>query len=40
VHADPVAVGDCDDLLRCLESGFQELLAAGGQELVLDHDVA
>jgi diacylglycerol O-acyltransferase / wax synthase len=40
VHADPVAVGDCDDLLRCLESGFEELLAAAGQELVLDHGVA
>src|SRR5262245_53621359 len=40
VHADPVAVGDCDDLRRCLESGFEELLAAAGQELVLDHEVA
>jgi hypothetical protein len=35
-----VAVGDCDDLLRCLESGFQELLAAGGQALEADHEVA
>ena len=40
LHADPVAVGDCDDLLRCMEAGFQELLAAGGQTLAVDHEVA
>src|SRR5262245_49877543 len=28
IHADPVAVGDCDDLHRCLEAGFEELLAS------------
>jgi WS/DGAT/MGAT family acyltransferase len=40
VHADPVAVGDCDDLLRCIETGFQELLAAGGQTLAAGDEVA
>jgi diacylglycerol O-acyltransferase / wax synthase len=39
VHADPVAVGDCDDLLRCLESGFEELLAAAGQTLAAGENV-
>jgi diacylglycerol O-acyltransferase len=33
LHADPVAVGDCDDLRRCVEAGFQEVLAAGGETL-------
>ena len=40
VHADPVAVGDCDDLRRCLATGIDELLAAGGQEPAVDHEVA
>ena len=39
VHADPEAVGDPDDLLRCLESGFEELLAAAGQTLAADEEV-
>jgi diacylglycerol O-acyltransferase / wax synthase len=40
IHADPVAVGDCDDLRRCLGAGFEELLAAGGRPLAVDHEVA
>jgi hypothetical protein len=40
LHLDPVAVSDCDDLTRCIETGFRELLATGGQTLSLDHDVA
>jgi diacylglycerol O-acyltransferase len=40
LHLDPVAVDDGDDLSRCIESGFRELLAAGGQSLPADHEVA
>jgi WS/DGAT/MGAT family acyltransferase len=40
LHLDPVAVDDCEDLSRCMESGFRELLAAGGQSLPADHHVA
>jgi diacylglycerol O-acyltransferase len=40
LHIDPVAVSDCDDLSRCIEAGFRELLAAGGQTLPTDHEVA
>ena len=40
LHVDPVAVGDCDDLRRCREAGFRELLAAGGQTVPAAHDVA
>jgi diacylglycerol O-acyltransferase / wax synthase len=40
LHVDPVAVGDCDELRRCIEAGFQELLAAGGQTLVVAPEVA
>jgi diacylglycerol O-acyltransferase len=40
LHVDPVAVGDCDDLRRCIEEGFRELLAAGGQTLATAHEVA
>jgi hypothetical protein len=40
LHVDPMAVDDCDDLRRCITAGFQELLAAGGQTLAPDHDVA
>jgi len=40
LHVDPVAVGDCDDLRRCIEAGFQELLAAAGQILAGAHEVA
>jgi WS/DGAT/MGAT family acyltransferase len=40
LHVDPVAVSDCDDLTRCIEAGFRELLAAGGQTLPPDQDVA
>jgi hypothetical protein len=31
LHVDPAAVDDCDDLRRCIEAGFEEVLAAGGQ---------
>jgi diacylglycerol O-acyltransferase len=40
LHVDPVAVDDCDDLRRCIEAGFHELLAAGGQILAGAHEVA
>jgi len=40
LHVDPVAVGDCDDLRRCIEAGFKELLAAGGQILAGADEVA
>jgi diacylglycerol O-acyltransferase len=40
LHVDPVAVGDCDELRRCIEVGFQELLAAGGQIFAPAHEVA
>jgi hypothetical protein len=40
LHVDPVAVSDCDDLSRCIEAGFRELLAAGGQTLPTGHEVA
>ena len=40
LHVDPVAVGDCDELRRCIEAGFQELLAAAGQILAGAHEVA
>jgi diacylglycerol O-acyltransferase / wax synthase len=40
LHVDPVAVGDCDDLRRCIAAGFQELLAAGGHTLAGDDEVA
>jgi diacylglycerol O-acyltransferase / wax synthase len=33
LHVDPAAVADCDDLSRCIEAGFEEVLAAGGQVL-------
>ena len=39
LHVDPVAVGDCDDLRRCIEAGFQELLAAGGEILAVAREV-
>jgi hypothetical protein len=35
-----VAVGDCDDLRRCIEAGFRELLAAGGQTVAAAHEIA
>ena len=40
LHVDPVAVSDYDDLRRCIAAGFQELLAAAGQTLATDDDVA
>ncbi|HET6836005.1 MAG TPA: wax ester/triacylglycerol synthase domain-containing protein [Acidimicrobiales bacterium] len=40
LHVDPVAVGDCDDLRRCIEAGFQELLASGGEILAAAHEIA
>jgi WS/DGAT/MGAT family acyltransferase len=40
LHVDPVAVGDCDDLRRCIGSGLRELLAAGGHTLAADDEVA
>jgi hypothetical protein len=40
IHADPVAVGNCDDLRRCLAAGLDDLLAAAGQEPTVDHEVA
>jgi hypothetical protein len=40
LHVDPVAVGDCDDLRRCIEAGFQELLATAGQVPAGAHEVA
>ncbi len=40
LHVDPVAVDDGDDLRRCIEAGFQELLAAGGHTLAANHEVA
>ena len=39
LHVDPVAVGDCDDLRQCIEAGFHEVLAAGGQTLPSADDV-
>jgi hypothetical protein len=39
LHVDPVAVGDCDELRRCIEAGFRELLAAGGQTVAAAHEV-
>ena len=39
LHVDPAAVGDCDDLRRCIEVGFEELLAAGGQILPAAREV-
>ena len=39
-HVDPMAVADCDDLRRCIATGFQEPLAAAGQTLATDHEVA
>jgi hypothetical protein len=35
-----VAVADCDDLRLCIEAGFREVLAAGGQILAAADDVA
>jgi diacylglycerol O-acyltransferase / wax synthase len=29
LHVDPLAVADCDDLRRCIEGGFKDLLDAG-----------
>ena len=40
LHVDPVAVGDCDDLRRCIETGFERLLAAGGHAAAVTHEVA
>jgi diacylglycerol O-acyltransferase / wax synthase len=40
LHLDPVAVDDCDDLRRCIETGFEELLAVAGQAPASDHEVA
>jgi diacylglycerol O-acyltransferase / wax synthase len=40
LHVDPVAVADCDDLRLCIEAGFREVLAAGGQILAAADDVA
>jgi hypothetical protein len=40
LHVDPVAVGDCDDLRRCIEAGFQELLSSGGQDLSAANEIA
>jgi diacylglycerol O-acyltransferase / wax synthase len=40
LHVDPMAVDDCDDLRRCIATGFQELLALAGQTLATDHEVA
>ena len=39
LHVDPVAVGDCDELRRCIEAGFRELLAAGGQTVAAAREV-
>jgi hypothetical protein len=39
LHVDPVAVGDWDDLRRCIEAGFQELLASVGQNAAV-HEIA
>jgi diacylglycerol O-acyltransferase / wax synthase len=33
LHVDPAAVADCDDLRRCIEVGFDDVLEAGGQVL-------
>jgi diacylglycerol O-acyltransferase / wax synthase len=40
LHVDPVAVGDCDDLRRCIETGFEQLLAAGGHAAAVTHEVS
>jgi diacylglycerol O-acyltransferase / wax synthase len=40
LHVDPVAVGDCADLHRCIGEGFRELLAAAGQKLTAADEVA
>jgi diacylglycerol O-acyltransferase / wax synthase len=39
LHVDPVAVADCDDLCRCIEAGFEEVLVAGGQVLAVAGEV-
>jgi diacylglycerol O-acyltransferase / wax synthase len=39
LHADPAAVADCDDLSRCMEAGFEDVLAAGGQVLAVAPEV-
>jgi len=39
LHADPAAVADCDDLSRCMEAGFEDVLAAGGQVLAVAREV-
>ena len=39
LHVDPVAVGDCDDLRRCIEAGFEELQDAGGEIPAGAHEV-
>jgi diacylglycerol O-acyltransferase len=40
LHVDPVAVGDWDDLRRCIEAGFQELLASVGPDVAAVHEIA
>jgi diacylglycerol O-acyltransferase / wax synthase len=39
LHVDPAAVADCDDLCRCIEAGFEDVLVAGGQVLTVARDV-
>jgi diacylglycerol O-acyltransferase len=39
LHVDPAAVADGDDLRRCIEGGFEELLVAGGQVLAPAREV-
>jgi diacylglycerol O-acyltransferase / wax synthase len=40
LHVDPTAVADCDDLRRCIATGFEELLAVAGQTPAAGHEVA
>jgi diacylglycerol O-acyltransferase / wax synthase len=39
LHADPAAVADCDDLRRCIDEGFDDVLEAGGQVLAAAREV-
>jgi diacylglycerol O-acyltransferase / wax synthase len=39
LHVDPAAVADCDDLCRCIEAGFEDVLVAGGQVLTVAREV-
>jgi len=39
LHVDPAAVADCDDLCRCIEAAFEDVLVAGGQVLTVAREV-